>query len=501
MSVDFERMAAHLPADQRKDLGRTYRRSAKNETTAFLSCFFLGIFGVHHMYLGEWARGLAHLIIPVVAAIAVVAGVLGGLPSLPIIVLVVVLLVVGLIWEIIELFQVDDKVRQHNLTLAESLIGAGALADSSALTDAVARLDSAMTGATVAAGAAVAGGITAEDVSAARAMAGEHNGALMEEFDASTTKFISDDPSATTPGAPKSWSETTVSGTPDPSADDTLDLPAPEYVTHTHTETANTVTDSYEYDRAPDATQPMAIPTTREAEAATWPDHPPLNLAANAMDVTDHHAYIPPTEAIADVEGAGATPHYVTLPDDQPATSATAAEAAAVAPLAIDASTTSRDATDAHPHAPHAGLVADVEANPTQAVYVNLPDETYVPPIVPVTDAAIAGAGAGYLASQAAEPPTVSAAAPEAPVEASPTSGPLMKRIRMKRQIVVDGQVVREEVVEKLVPVDTDTTSMVAEMDTQLGHATKEEIAHMANLDPDSNLDLRRRTELPADEQ
>ncbi len=504
MSVDFERMAANLPADQRKRLGRQYRRSAKNETTAFLSCFFLGIFGVHHMYLGEWTRGLAHLIIPVVAAIAVVAGVLGALPTLPVTILVVVLLVVALIWEIIELFQIDDKVRQHNLTLAESLIGAGALADSSALTDAVARLDSAMTGATVGAGAAVAGGITAEDVSAARAMASEHNAAIMEEFDSSTTKFISDDPSATTPGAPKAWSETTVSGAPDPSADDTLDLPAPEYVTHTHTETANTVTDSYEYDRAPDATQPMAIPTAREAEAATWPDHPPLHVAANAMDVTDHHAYIPPTEAIADVEGAGATPHYVTLPDDQPAATAASAEAA-VAPLAVDASTTSRDATDAHPHAPHAGLVADVEANPTQAVYVNLPDETYVPPIVPVTDAAVAGAGAGYLAAQAAEPLAPSAAAPEtppeAPIEASPTSGPLMKRIRMKRQIVVDGQVVREEVVEKLVPVDSDTTSMVAEMDTQLGHATKEEIAHMANLDPDSNLDLRRRTELPADEQ
>jgi TM2 domain-containing membrane protein YozV len=499
MSVDFERMAANLPADQRKQLGRQYRRSAKNETTAFLSCFFLGIFGVHHMYLGEWTRGLAHLIIPAVAAIAVVAGVLSALPTLPVTILVVVLLVAGLIWEIVELFQIDDKVRQHNLTLAESLIGAGALADSSALTDAVARLDSAMTGATVAAGGAVAGGITAADVSAARAMADEHNGAIMEEFDSSTTRFISDDPSATTPGAPSTWSEKTVSGAPDPSADDTLDLPAPEYVTHTHTETANAITDSYEYERAPDATQPMAIPTAREAEAATWPDHPPLNLAANTMDVTDRPAYVPPTEAIADVEGAGAIPHYVTLPDDQPA----AAEAA-IAPLAVDASTTSRDTTDAHPHAPHAGLVADVEANPTQAVYVNLPDETYVPPIVPVTDAAVAGAGAGYLASQAAEAPAASAATPEAPVtpvEASPTSGPLMKRIRMKRQIVVDGQVVREEVVEKLVPVDTDTTSMVAEMDTQLGHATKEEIAHMANLDPDSNLDLRRRTELPADEQ
>ena len=64
-----------------------------------------------------------------------------------------------------------------------------------------------MTGATVAAGAAVAGGITAEDVLAARAMAGEHNAAIMEEFDSSTTKFISDDPSATSPGAPTEWSE------------------------------------------------------------------------------------------------------------------------------------------------------------------------------------------------------------------------------------------------------------------------------------------------------
>lgn len=492
MSVDFERMAANLPADQRKQLGRQYRRSAKNETTAFLSCFFLGIFGVHHMYLGEWARGLAHLIIPVVAAIAVVAGVLGGLPSLPITVLVAVLLVVALIWEGIELFQVDDKVRHHNLALAESLIGAGALADNTALTDAVARLDSAMTGATVAAGAAASSGITADDISAARAMAGEHNSALMEEFDSSTTRLISDDPNATTPGAPKAWSETTVSGVPDPSADDTLDMPPPEYVTHTHTETANTVTDSYEYDRAPDATQPMAIPGARESEAATWPDHPPLAESVGAPDATDHHMSVPAMQPIADVEGVGATPQYVTLPDDQPA-----------APLAVDASTTARDATDSHPHAPHAGLVADVEANPTQAVYVNLPDETYVPPIVPVTDAAIAGAGAGYLASQtqAAEPPATAETAPEAAIEASPTSGPLMKRIRMKRQIVVDGQVVREEVVEKLVPVDTDTTSMVAEMDTQLGHASKEEIAHMANLDPDSNLDLRRRTELPADEQ
>jgi hypothetical protein len=111
------------------------------------------------------------------------------------------------------------------------------------------------------------------------------------------------------------------------------------------------------------------------------------------------------------------------------------------------------------------------------------------------------GAGAGGALAGLAAAGAVGAGAAglagESAPEAAPTSGPLMKRIRMKRQIVVDGKVVREEVVEKLVPVDTDTTAMVAEMDTALGHASKEEIAHMANLDPDASLDLRQRTELP----
>src|SRR6185312_10295297 len=146
MSVDFDRMAAHLPAGQHKELSRQYRHGAKNETTAFLSGFFLGIFGVHHFYLGEWSRGFAHLIIPALAAIAVVVGVLGSLPSLPVAIVVVILLLAGLIWEIVDLFQIDKKVQARNLALAESLIGAGALADNSTLTDAVARLDSAVTG-------------------------------------------------------------------------------------------------------------------------------------------------------------------------------------------------------------------------------------------------------------------------------------------------------------------------------------------------------------------
>jgi TM2 domain-containing protein len=550
MSVDFDRMAANLPADQRKQLSRQYRRSAKNETTAFLSAFFLGIFGIHHFYLGEWARGFAHLIIPVLAAIAVVVGVVGMLPSLPVTIIVAALLVVGLIWEILDLFKVDDRVRHRNTALAESLIGAGALADRSTLTDAVSRLDSALVGA---GGVAVAGAITADDVSAARAMADEHNNAIMEEFGSTTTKYISGDPNATSPGAPMNWTETSVtSAVAEPAAEDTLDMPAPEYVTHTHTETETTVTDSFEYDRSPDATQPMAIPTASASEAATWPDHPPVEEAASepdapiaipadtgiplagiaagaaavgagaliagaasepeapaagivGPDVTDHHAAIPQAHPIADVEGAGAAPQYVTLPEDQPAVEATVA--AAGAPLAVDALTAAHDATDAHPYDPQAGLVADVEANPTQPVYVDLPGETYVPPVVPSAPAgnageagAIAGLagagalGAGYLASQADEPQE---ATPEARPEAAPTSGPLMKRIRMKRQIVVDGQVVREEIVEKLVPVDTDTTSMVAEMDTQLGHASKEEIAHMANLDPDISLDLRQRMDMP----
>lgn len=541
MSVDFDRMAAHLPAGQRKELGRQYRRGAKNETAAFLSAFFLGIFGVHHFYLGEWVRGLAHLIIPALVAIAVAAGVLGGLPTLPVTIVVVVLLLAALIWEIVDLFQIDSTVRQRNVALAESLIGAGALTDNAALTEAVTKLDSAMTS------NAAVGAITAEDVSAARAMAGEHNNAIMEEYASSTTKFISDDPNETSPGAPGSWSETapyqslaTPSATEGPSAGDTLDMPAPEYVTHTHTETENSVTDSYQFDRTPDATQPMPIPTPQQSEATTWPDHPPLEEVAGAAgalgagalladvsdeptanvagvagpDNTDHHAYVRDVQPIADVEGTGAAPQYVTLPEEQPTM-----EVAGFAPLAVDASTTARDATDSHPQVHHTGLVADMDVNPGQPVYVDLPGETYSPPAAPqvpadaadtlVGPAGISVLGAGYLASHADEPQGAPEAtpepapevtpdvAPEATVEAAPISGPLMKRIRMKRQIVVDGQVVREEVVEKLVPVDTDTSAMVAEMDTELGHASKEEIAHMANLDPETSLDLRQRLDLP----
>jgi TM2 domain-containing membrane protein YozV len=512
MSVDFDRMAAHLPADQRKQLSRQYRRGAKNETAAFLSGFFLGIFGVHHFYLGEWARGFAHLIIPVAAAGVILAGVVGGLPSLPVTIVVAVLAIAAIIWEIVDLFGVDKNVYGRNLTLAESLIGAGALADNSSLVDAVSRLDSAMTG-TAAVATVAAGGITAEDVSAARAMADERNNAIMEEYDSSTTKYISDDPNATSPGAPGTWSETmATSAAQEPSGEDTLDMPSPEYVTHTHTETAETVTDSYQFDRSPDATQPMAIPTATEAEAKTWPDHPLLEDAAAGAGILGAGALLAGAahdgEAANTAEATGATAAASDTPDEQQADNI-----AGFAPLAVDVSTTMHDTTDAHPHVHHSGMVADTEVNPTHPVYVNLPDEGELASGGIGGDAALAGlagagaVGAGYLASQAQaheQPPAEESAlemTPEARPEAAPTSGPLMKRIRMKRQIVVDGQVVREEVVEQLVPIDSDTKSAVAAMDTQLGHATKEEIAHMAHLDPDASLDLRQRYDAPpADE-
>jgi TM2 domain-containing membrane protein YozV len=512
MSVDFDRMAAHLPADQRKQLSRQYRRGAKNETTAFLSGFFLGIFGVHHFYLGEWARGFAHLIIPVAAAVVVLAGTLGWLPSLPVTIIVALLVIAGIIWEIVDLFAIDKNVYGRNLTLAESLIGAGALADNSSLVDAVGRLDNAVTGTASAAAPLTvsAGRITADDVSAAREMAGEHNNAIMEEYDSSTTKYISDDPNATSPGAPGAWSETMATSAAqepsgeEPSGEDTLDMPAPEYVTHTHTETADTVTDSYQFDRSPDATQPMAIPTATEAEANTWPDHPPLEdaaLGAGALLAGAAHDGEPADSANA-TDGTDAA---TVSPDEQPT-----GDIAGFAPLAVDASTTLRDTTDAHPHVHHSGLVADTEVNPTHPVYVSLPDEGAAAEAGMGGDAALGagilgagalGAGAAYPASQAQEQSpteeTVPEATPEAMPEAAPTSGPLMKRIRMKRQIVVDGQVVREEVVEQLVPIDSDTKEAVAAMDIQLGHATKEEIAHMANLDPDTSLDLRQRYDAP----
>ena len=73
-----------------------------------------------------------------------------------------------------------------------------------------------------------------------------------------------------------------------------------------------------------------------------------------------------------------------------------------------------------------------------------------------------------------------------------------MKRIRVKHRIVVEGQVVREEVVEREVPADMDTAlaaQRIQEELEQASAATPDEIARLANLSADDELEVRRHVE------
>jgi TM2 domain-containing membrane protein YozV len=118
MSVDLSRLSAHLSADQQAAVRRAYRQRAKSATTAFLLCFFLGIFGAHAFYLGRKGQGILRLILSP-------------------------LIIPGLIWELIDLFHIDHDVYEQNLKVAEDLVAQAVLAvpNASLEAEALARLD------------------------------------------------------------------------------------------------------------------------------------------------------------------------------------------------------------------------------------------------------------------------------------------------------------------------------------------------------------------------
>lgn len=267
-------------------------------------------------------------------------------------------------------------------------------------------------------------------------------------------------------------------------------------------------------------------------------------------DITD--AGLPAVMApAADIAFAHASPAYIHLPEEEAAPDATsepmeALDAPAEAPLYfIPDEPTAPVWPDAAPEPEPTTLPPSAEA----------PAEAYVPPVPPVYSApepapapilpsweeptaiasapeptpesaappppaddntlaelagfgALAGAGAltgAALAHQHAEPAPEPIAAESAPIDEptpQPTPEPVaappppkMKRIRVKRRIMLDGQVVREEVVEREVPADMDSAEAAARIEAELSHATPEQIAQLAHLSPDEEVQVRQRME------
>lgn len=144
MSVDINRLTAHLSPQQQADVAKAYHREAEHSTTAFLYCFFLGIFGVHRFYLGQWRKGIAHLVFPLLIAAAVIVGVALTWSPLVVLAIVIPLAAIALVWEIIDLFTIDHEVNARNLKLAEQLIAGSLLADHSVERAADNKLESAL---------------------------------------------------------------------------------------------------------------------------------------------------------------------------------------------------------------------------------------------------------------------------------------------------------------------------------------------------------------------
>ena len=104
--------ARALPDDVRKAYFAEYKRSMKDpDTYAVLNWFFLA--GLHHMYLGRYARGAVNLIVLLVGI---------ALFFSPLTPLGVVCIVVILAAELKALFRAETVVAHHNNMIAEALL-------------------------------------------------------------------------------------------------------------------------------------------------------------------------------------------------------------------------------------------------------------------------------------------------------------------------------------------------------------------------------------------
>ncbi|MDE3230094.1 MAG: hypothetical protein KGO05_09435, partial [Chloroflexota bacterium] len=457
----------------------------------------------------------------------------------------VLLLLAALIWEIVDLGRIDHEVYQRNLLLAEGIIAGNLLDDHSGVDAALQRAEAATHGGQAAAGAAAvgaAGVITAHEVADARALAEEHGGAGIAYSEVSTFD-VSADPDAGREAAidarHESWADTATTHGVIPSATpNAAPTPYTDTTIHTHTEDGPRVTDTYEVDRAPEASageiaglgaaglgaaalgaeafgaahaSAFDEPTQPDLSPVFPPDEAPDAASFDLGDVTDASmpAVVPPA---ADIAFHNAAPAWVDLPDEQ---FAPLSQEAPERPLTL---TPEEPQTDTWQYPPEPvtqpAWPAPASVEPAPEAYVppvpsvfsapveppaappspwDQPTETQPQPMRSDALAEAAGAagvvGAGALAADAIahhhepEPAPEPAPAPEPPKP---------RRIRVKREAVLDGKVVGEMVVlADVLPGETPQQAF-DRVQAEMAHYSPEQIARAANLSPDDDVQVRQ---------
>ena len=120
MNVQYDQ-APQLTYAQQEAVQRAYDARAKNPTTAFLLCYFLGVFGAHRIYLGQWGAVALRLLLPLIAIGLAILGVLDVL-RFATFSLAVITLLCALIWEALDLARIDREVSAANVTLMDRLL-------------------------------------------------------------------------------------------------------------------------------------------------------------------------------------------------------------------------------------------------------------------------------------------------------------------------------------------------------------------------------------------
>jgi TM2 domain-containing membrane protein YozV len=525
MSVDVSRLSAGLPPAQQKAVREAYQQRAKNPTTAFLLCFFLGIFGAHRFYVGQIGQGVLRLVLSP-------------------------LIIPGLILEIVDLFRVDQEVYDRNIKLAEGLVAEAMLATPNMAVerDALAQLEAvvreqeqahAPEESTASPSFASEQATPVAEPEAAReptygwaaapavALAADEISQHAPEHEASERTDSGVAPAAVENNAAQSaaplvapelaygardWSDyAPPSSQPEP--EQTLEPAdeAPSWPGHAEPASASAYAGAVE--AAPtDAWAADSTPTPDEerrwseitpemiAQAAVMADEQaPVGLVerptyGRSGDPTDEFAYFDDPGPVAEVGEALGEPVTVSFasppaandasPDiftpfvppmyEPPSVPAYAswAPAAEVAPEQVDEHQVSVFApeTTAEPHP-----VAAEDSG--TATLVLMPDEDAFSPVEMAQHPE-----AATVAEPAAEPPGFESHVTEEAHEPAEDPGRrVVKRVRVVRRLVVNGKVVHEATAEQVVDADADTAATAATLQHALGSSDAQTLATLAN--------------------
>jgi hypothetical protein len=519
VSVDIAKLSANLSPQQQREAKAEYRRQAKSPTTAFLLCFFLGIFGAHRFYLGDVRQGLLRLIIsPLV---------------LP-----------GLVLEIIDLTRIDGEVESRNLKAAEAIIARIMLAQPKPALDAeaIAGLDASVqaqrshasaeaaaaafpavttaaesvTDAGVAGSAqmtestpsgAAVGGEAAPPVwpiapmlsdaafsnivpAAAEAPAsglspiqpGEWASAASQQGGSAYQPVVP--PAAAVPAWDEALGFVAASAQPEASAAPDASAEGPEVGAATE---QSVESDVFETGETVPAAGDLAQPETTVAQRApSWTD--PTDRTAVFVDPGSMADIGEPHSSSMRIElPAAPTPH-----EDHAAESLAALSVGGADPMMSATAPTAPDASS-----------EPAELEPTSTL-VFIPDEALTPDApqgstggegeTGTLTAASEGLGAATPASDAAV--EAQPAAPAMPLEDAPGDGShfteevheaqaetthrTVKRVRVIRRLLVNGQVVQEATAEEIVDSDADTAIAAARLREALGQADTATLAALS---------------------